>query len=52
MGQSEQGQAERAEMTRASRGPKNSIPSNHMKAHKHLYSYSVLTYIKQINKLI
>jgi hypothetical protein len=27
----------------------NSIPSNDMKAHNHLYSYSVLTYIK-INK--
>jgi hypothetical protein len=26
---------------------KNSIPSNDMKAHNHLYSYSVLIYIKQ-----
>ena len=31
------------------RGPKNSIANNHMKAHNHLYSYSVLTHIK-INK--
>jgi hypothetical protein len=37
-----------AELTGASRGP-NTIPNNHMKAHNHLYSYSVLTYIK-INK--
>jgi hypothetical protein len=29
----------------------NTIPNNHMKAHNHLYSYSVLTYIK-INKYI
>jgi hypothetical protein len=29
-----------------SRGPKNSIPNNHIKAHNHLYSYTVLTYIK------
>jgi hypothetical protein len=36
----------------ASRGPKNSIPNNHMKAHNHLYSYSVLTYIKPINQSI
>jgi hypothetical protein len=33
-----------------SRGPKNSIPNNHMKAHNHLYNYSVLTYIKRTNK--
>jgi hypothetical protein len=33
-------------LTGVSRGPKNSIPNNHMKAHNHLYSYSVLTYIK------
>ena len=33
-------------LTRVSRGPKNSIYSNHMKAHNHLYNYSVLTYIK------
>jgi hypothetical protein len=26
----------------------NSIPSNHMKAHNHLYSFSVLIYIKYI----
>jgi hypothetical protein len=25
---------------------KNSIPNNHMKTHNHLYSYSVLIYIK------
>jgi hypothetical protein len=43
----EQGQPpEQAGLTRASRGPKNSIPSNYMKVHNHLYSYSVLTYIK------
>ena len=29
-----------------SRGPKNSIPNNHMKAHNHLYSYNVLIHIK------
>jgi hypothetical protein len=28
----------------------NSIPSNHMKAHNHLYSYSVLIYIKEKGK--
>ena len=33
-------------LTKVSRGPKNSIPNNHMKAHNHFYSYIVLTYIK------
>jgi hypothetical protein len=28
----------------------SSIPSNHMMAHSHFYSYSVLIYIKLINK--
>jgi hypothetical protein len=37
---------ERAGPTRVNRGPKNSILNNHMKAHNHLYSYSVLIYIK------
>jgi hypothetical protein len=37
-----------AGLTGVSRGPKNSIPKNHMKAHNHLYSYTVLIYI--INK--
>jgi hypothetical protein len=36
---SERGRPERAEIL-------NSIPNNHMKAHNHLYSYSVLIYIK------
>ena len=44
--QSKQSEPEQAGLTRASRGPKNSIPNNHMKAYNHLYSYSVLTYIK------
>jgi hypothetical protein len=39
-----------AGLTRASRGPKNSIPSNHMKAHNHLYSYTVLICIKKKKK--
>jgi hypothetical protein len=30
-----------------SRGPKNSISNNHMKAHNYLYSYSVLTSKKE-----
>ena len=30
----------------ASRGPNNSIPNNHMKAHNHLYSYNALIYIE------
>jgi hypothetical protein len=49
-GLSKQSWLERAGPTRVSRGPKNSIPNNHMKAHNHLYSYSVLKYIKLINK--
>ena len=32
-------------------GVLSSIPSNHMMAHNHLYSYSVLIYIQQISKL-
>jgi hypothetical protein len=31
---------------RVSREVLSSVPSNHMKAHNYLYSYSVLTYIK------
>jgi hypothetical protein len=38
------------ELTGVRRGPKNSIPNNHMKAHNHLYSYSVLTYINHKKK--
>jgi hypothetical protein len=38
-------------MTGASRGLKNSISNNHMKAHNHLYSYSVLTHIKINTKI-
>jgi hypothetical protein len=34
---------ERVGLTGASR---DAIPNNHMKAHNHLYSYSVFTYIK------
>jgi hypothetical protein len=34
-------------LTGARRGPKISIPNNHVKAHNHLYSYSVLIYIKK-----
>jgi hypothetical protein len=42
----EQGRLERGRLTRVSRGPKNSIPNNHMKAHNYLSSYSVLIYIE------
>jgi hypothetical protein len=44
LGWKEQGQAG---PTGAIRGPENSIPNNHMKAHNHLYSYSVLIYINK-----
>jgi hypothetical protein len=33
-------------LTGASKGPKKSIPNNHMKAHNHMYNYSALMYIK------
>jgi hypothetical protein len=46
LGWSKEGQPERMGPTGTSRGPKNPIPNNHMKAHNHLYSYSVLIYIK------
>jgi hypothetical protein len=38
----EQSWPEQEGLTGASRGPKNSIPNNQMKADNHLYSYSVL----------
>jgi hypothetical protein len=48
LGWSKQGLSERSRPEQAE--VLNSIPSNHMKAHNHLYSYSVLIYIKSINK--
>jgi hypothetical protein len=39
LGRSERGWPEQAEVL-------NSIPNNHVKARNHLYSYSVLIYIK------
>ena len=48
LGQSEHGLSEQDQTEQAV--VLNSILNNHMKAHNHLYSYSVLIYIKQINK--
>jgi hypothetical protein len=45
LGQSKQGLSKWGQ-TRASRGPKNSIPNHHMKVHNHLYGYTVVTSIK------
>lgn len=44
------GRPEGAGLTRANKSPKNSIPNNHTKAHNHLYSYGVLTYINLLKK--
>jgi hypothetical protein len=48
LGRSKPG-TKRVGLTGTSRGPKNSVSRNHMKGYNHLYSYSVLTYIKKIN---
>ena len=48
LGLSEWSWPEQAGLTGVSRGPKNSLPNNYMKAHNHLYSYC--TSVHKVNK--